>query len=79
MLVDNIVEVQIRKVSQLSEAAKREVELKLSQMDDDFNFNGYAKISYARASPLRVIRVDPIEGTIVDYFNKLAEELEHLK
>lgn len=77
--MDDIVEVQIRKVSQLSEAAKKEVESKLTKLDDNFRFKGYAKVSYAQNSPLRVVSVDPIEGTVVDYFNDLAKQIKELR
>jgi hypothetical protein len=69
-----IVEVQIRRISQLSDAAKREVESKLEGEPDTFNFKGYAKVSYAESSPLRVVSVDPIEGTINNYFKSLVEQ-----
>lgn len=77
--MDKVVEVQIRKVSLLSEAAKQEVKEKLSQLNDNFKFMGYAKVSYAQNSPLRVVSVDPIEGTVVDYFNELANKIEKIK
>ncbi len=76
---DNIVEIQIRKVDQLSDAAKSEVELKLSKQPDTFNFRGYAKVSYAESSPLRVFSVDPIEGTVIDYYHSIAKSIKQLK
>jgi hypothetical protein len=69
-----IVEVQIRKISQLSDAAKREVESKLEVEPDTFNFKGYAKVSYVEYPPMRVVSVDPIEGTVNDYFKSLVEQ-----
>lgn len=73
---NTIVEIQIRKVGQLSEAARREVEEKLKNVPDSFRFRGYAKISYAESSPLRVVSVDPIEGTIFDYFKDIRQKIK---
>ncbi|MCL4336315.1 MAG: hypothetical protein M1393_02735 [Candidatus Thermoplasmatota archaeon] len=73
---ERIVEIQIRKVNQLSDAAKREVQGKLENLPNEFNFKGYVKVSYAESSPLRVVSVDPIEGTINDYFDTFYEKLK---
>ncbi|MHB1709495.1 MAG: hypothetical protein ACYCT2_08495 [Thermoplasmataceae archaeon] len=72
---ETIVEIQIRRVKQLSEVAQREVESKLANLPQNFNFRGYAKVSYAESSPLRIVRVDPIEGTINNYFNDLSRQI----
>lgn len=78
-LANNIVEIQIRNTSQLSDAAKREVFSKLKDKPDSFNFKGYAKVSFAQASPLRIISVDPIEGTINDYFKDITKSFTDIK
>jgi hypothetical protein len=75
MTTENIVEIQIRRVKQLSEAAKMEVEEKLKSVPEDFEFRGYAKVSYAESSPLRVVSVDPLEGTIFDYFKSITRQI----
>lgn len=71
-----IVEIQIRLVRQLSEAAQKEVEQKLATKPETFNFKGYAQVLYAEASPLRVDRVDPIEGTALDFFKGIAASIQ---
>lgn len=75
---DEAYEVNIEEVVNLSEAAQSEVAVKLQGMSTDFvqkKYKGYAKVSYARKSPLRVISVDPIEGTIVSYYRGLTKTL----
>ncbi len=76
---NKIVEIQIKKMSQLSDAAKQEVREKLDEMAAPFDFKGYAKVSYAESSPLRVVSVDPIEGTVIDYFTELAKQIHKTK
>ena len=71
---EKVEEIAIRKMVVLSDIAKKEVLRKLNAMNTPFNFEGYAKISYG-GSPLRVIAVDPIEGTAVDYMNSVFEKV----
>lgn len=78
MASERIVEIQIRKVNQLSDAAKREVQGKLEMLPNNFDFKGYVKVSYAESSPLRVVSVDPIEGTINDYFDTFNKQLKQM-
>lgn len=73
---EKIVEIQIRRVKELSEVAQREVESKLSNFPTSFNFRGYAKVSYAESSPMRIVSVDPIEGTINNYFNDMMRRIQ---
>lgn len=68
-----IYEIRIRKASELSSEAQTEILTKLTEIKSTqkgFKYEGYAKVVYAKASPLRVIGVDPIEGTIIDYARK---------
>lgn len=50
----DIKEVRIKKVSELSATAQNEVRQKLAAQNTDFNFKGYAKVSYTENSPLSV-------------------------
>ncbi len=72
--IEEVKEVRIKKVETLSQAAQNEVRDKLSAKDDNFNYKGYAKVSYIETSPLSVYSIDPIEGTIIDVFNNLQIE-----
>ena len=71
----NIKEVRIKSVDSLSESAKREVTAKLEALPDGFNYRGYAKVSYAENSPLKVVDIAPIEGTGVDFFDELIDRV----
>ena len=82
MAIDETYEVRIEEVLTLSEAARSEVALKLQSMSKDFvenKYKGYAKVSYAKKSPLRITGVDPIEGTIVSYYKELTKTLSPQK
>ena len=72
-VADQIYEIKIKHVGELSEQAREEVLRKLDGMEQSFKdkFEGYAKIVYGKNSPLKVLSVDPIAGTIIDYFRDL--------
>ena len=74
-MVEEVYEIRIKNVSELSPEAQREVAQKMSQKDETFNFKGYAKVVYTKNSPLSIQSVDPIEGTIIDYFKELNTTL----
>ncbi len=73
MVGEQIYEIQIKPFAELSDTAQSEVALKLENLPKAFRYRGFAKIVYAKASPLRVISVDPIEGNILDYFNTITK------
>lgn len=74
-MVGKLVEIRIRKVSELSEQAQKEVVRKLSVIERPFNFRGYAKVTYTEASPYSIAGVDPIEGTINDFFIEIRKQV----
>ena len=70
MDIKEIYEIQIKKVSELSDIAKEEVARKLSGKSERFKkrFRGYVKLNIAYAPHLCV---EPIEGDIINYWKKL--------
>lgn len=70
-----ICEVRVKKVEKLSSVAQSEVKEKLKAAPKGFNFKGYAKISYAETSPLRMVSVEPIEGTPIDFFMTISKDI----
>ena len=74
-MADKIVEIKVRKVSELSEIAKKQVLAEAVSKGEHFRFSGYAKLTYASASPLRIIKIEPIEGNANEQFDKELEEL----
>jgi len=74
-MVVQLVEIRIKSVSELSEEAKREVQLKLEKLPAEFNFRGYAQVRYVAASPIHVGSVDPIEGTPTNFYRKMATDI----
>jgi len=75
-MVDEIKEIRIKKVENLSPSAQREVEEKLKEVSENFNYRGYAKVSYKENSPLSVVSIDPIEGTIIDVFSGIMNKIK---
>lgn len=73
MSPEEIYEILVRPVNELSPQARDEVEAKLQTKDKDFlsKYKGYASITYVTASPARVKSVDPIEGEFRDLFAKI--------
>jgi len=77
-MVEKIYEIRIRKVEELSKPAQREVNKKLEEIKEPFNFQGYAKIVYTHISPMspiQITNVDPIEGTITNYFKEILKHV----
>lgn len=72
---NKIVEIQIRKVEQLSDAGKKEVEEKLKNLPESYDFRGYVKVSYTDSPALRIVSVDPIQGTIYDYLETMRRKI----
>lgn len=75
METGKVYEIAIRKVSQLSLEAQREVIEKLRGKPPNFKYEGFAKIEYEFGSPLFMSRVDPIEGNPIDFFRSITANL----
>ena len=73
MAEKEIKEIRIREVDKLSCKAQNEVFEKLKEKSEEFDFQGYAKVFYAETSPLEAIKVEPIEGDIIDELQRLDE------
>ena len=72
---EKIYEIRIKKVSDLSPEAQKEVQAKLKDKPDNFNFQGYAKVTYAHCSPVSVVSVDPISGSVLSFFKSISEQV----
>ncbi len=75
---EEIYEIQVRRVEELSSEAREEVLRKLSTKPKEFltKYRGFASITYVSASPLRVKSVDPIEGEFRDLFASVLAQLK---
>jgi hypothetical protein len=71
--MDNVYEIRIVEVSRMPARAKADIMRQVSEREEGFKFQGFAKVTYVTASPTRVASIEPIEGTIVDYFKKSRE------
>lgn len=73
MSPEEVYEIRVRPVKDLSSEAQDEVNQKLSTMPNAFlsKYRGFASITYVSASPLHIKSVDPIEGEFHDLFAKV--------
>ena len=75
-MAEKIFEVKIVHKDNMPEQVRRKIVADASKKGEDFQkkFKGFAKVTYVTASPKRIDSVQPIEGTIIDYFrtNKRA-------
>lgn len=75
-MVEEIFEIRVKKVEELSSKARKEVQDKLDAKTEPFDFRGLAEVTYVKSSPPRVKTVDPIEGSVVDFFKNIIPQLE---
>jgi len=69
-MAEKIFEVKIVHKDNMPEQVRRQIIADASKKGEDFQkkFKGFAKVTYVTASPKRIASVQPIEGTIIDYF-----------
>lgn len=68
-------EIRIRRVVDLSSGAQELVYRAVEEKGSAFKFSGYAKLTYAETSPLRIISVEPIEGDVNDEFDTILDNI----
>ena len=70
-----VYEIKPKTMGELNEKEKKEVMLKLKNISGDFNFKDIVEVSYGydKAGHLKQMSVDPIEGTMKDYFNRMSK------
>lgn len=75
-MVEEIFEVKIVNINQIPPQAQEDVTKQVAKRPIEFrnNFRGFAKIVYVTASPKRITSIEPIEGTIVDYFKSIKTD-----
>ncbi len=76
-MAEEIFEIKIINVAKMTETARDIVKKKVSDSTSAFkqNYRGFAKITYVTASPPRIKDIEPIEGTITDYYEKFSAEV----
>jgi len=75
-MTEKIFEIRIVNIENIQEHAREEVIMDVAKKPESFrkNFKGFAKVTYVTASPPRIKSIEPIEGTIVDYFKSVQRE-----
>lgn len=80
---DKVYEIRIRKTDSLTDDQQKDIQRQLNNISGDFGYVGYSRVSYAidkdkssRDNPvLNIIKIEPIEGTIIDEFDRLDKEI----
>ncbi|MBS3135323.1 hypothetical protein J4401_00005 [Candidatus Woesearchaeota archaeon] len=68
---EKIFEIRIVDTSKISSEAREEVTKQVMKEPEKFkDFRGFAKITYVTASPPRIKSIEPINGSINEYFKK---------
>jgi len=70
MAKEKIFEIKIVSIANMPEVVKKDIIRQVSQKESGFqkNYKGFAKITYVTASPKSIQSIEPIQGTIIDYF-----------
>ncbi len=73
---EKIFEIRIVNIYNMSEMVRSNIIKEVAQKSDSFrsNFQGFAKVTYVTASPPRISKIEPIEGTIVEQFEAIEED-----
>lgn len=76
MVEEKIYEVKIVSIDHINEQAQKEVIGKVAQMapKDRIGYKGFVKVTYVTASPPKIKSIEPIIGTINDYFEKVCTD-----
>ena len=71
-----IFEVRIVDVRKMPFGARQEIVNKIAGKPESFrrNYKGFAKVTYVTASPPKIVGVEPIEGTVIEYFESVKSE-----
>ena len=73
--MDKVFEIRIVNVEQMPPQAKEAVEAQVAKKPEEFkDYRGFAKITYVTASPPRIVSVEPIVGSVVDYIKSIEAE-----
>lgn len=81
--MEKVFEIRIRKTDTLTKEQQDDVQIQLKRLGYS-GYIGYSRISYAvdkdkssRDNPvLKIIKIEPIEGTIIDEHNKIMDLID---
>ena len=76
MINEKIFEVRIVSVDSMPEQARADIVTQVAKKTKEFRdkYRGFAKVTYVTASPKKIGSVEPIEGTIVQYFKSKEKD-----
>ena len=74
-MAEKIFEIRIVNVKNISPSARDEVIQEVAKRPLEFkNYQGFAKVTYVTASPPRIAKIEPIEGSIIEQFHSIGED-----
>lgn len=84
--MDKVYEINYIKTTKLTKEEQQDVQEQLNNISGDFNYIGYSKVSYAidkkvstQDNPiLKIIKIEPIEGTIIDEWDKIMDKVDNV-
>ena len=73
---EKIFEIRIVNVEQMPPQTQQVIEAEVAKKPIDFreNYRGFAKVTYVTASPPRIVSVEPIVGTVIEYIKSIEAE-----
>ena len=83
--MNEVYEIRIIKTNKLTDSQQTDVQKQLNNISGDFSYDGYSRVSYAidktkstMDNPLlKIIKIEPIEGTILDEMDRLGKEIDY--
>jgi len=69
--------IKVVKAETMSHIVQAKIAKQVQGMSEDFikKYCGFVKVTYITASPARMKTVEPIEGTVTDYFREIEQGL----
>lgn len=77
-MADKIFEIRITYLSNFPNKVKKYIYKKLIDLPDDFDFQGFVKITYIinKEGKKAIDIVEPLDGSSIDYYNKRFKDIE---
>ena len=76
MVDEKIYEIRIIKTIQLNKIEQQNVNDQLKKLPKSFKYVGYSRVSYVRNPLLKISKIEPIEGTIINEYNKIMDLID---
>ncbi|NQV14353.1 hypothetical protein HQ531_02760 [bacterium] len=73
--MEHIYEIKIVSIENMPQYIRSKIIEDVKTKGGDFknNFKGFAKVTYVTNSPKSIKSIEPIEGTIIDFYNMITQ------